>query len=169
MPRYRRYFDNCQTVFLTVVTADRLPWMASSRARTHVLEALRRARFLHPFTHHGHVLLEDHLHLLLSPHPGTVVPRLVGSFKRAAIALLPSATAVAGGRLWQRRYYDHVIRNTDDFTRNLAYIHFNPLKHRLAKSAGECRWSSFHAWRRRGAYANDWGTREPGHIVGMTE
>ena len=104
MPRYRRHFDDCQTVFLTIVTADRTPWMASPRARAHVLEALRRARLLNPFTHHGHVLLDDHLHLLLSPHLGTVVPKLVGSFKRAAIALLPPATAVAGGRRWQRRY-----------------------------------------------------------------
>lgn len=164
MPRYRRYFSPGQTVFLTLVCAGRQPWLSDDGARHVVLDTLRDLRLRHPFRHHGHVLLDDHLHLLLSPGDGTLIPRLVGSFKRAVLARL----AVAD-RLWQRRYYDHVIRDADDFSRHLDYIHFNPVKHGLVGHVAAWPWSSFAAWQARGAYAADWGASEPDHLRDMTE
>jgi putative transposase len=168
MPRYRRHFEYGQTVFLTLTTA-RKPWLAGPGVRDEMLEALRQARRRHPFRHHGHVLLDDHLHLLLSPHAGVSVPKLVGSFKRAVLARLPGGIANREGRLWQRRYYDHVIRDTDDFAKHLDYLHFNPVKHGLAPDAGAWRWSSFAAWRARGTYPEGWGRCEPAHIRDIVE
>ena len=169
MPRYRRYFRDGQTVFLTIATADRRPWLSQGNARPSLLEALRQTRLHHPFNHHGHVLLDDHLHLLLTPHSGAETPTLVGSFKRAAIARLPAGLLSPGQRAWQRRYHDHVIRDAEDFARHLDYLHFNPVKHGLATNAGEWLWSSFQGWRARGAYPPDWGTIEPDHIRTITE
>ena len=164
MPRYRRYFRDGQTVFLTLVTDERRPWLARDDHRDLVLEGWRQVRNHHPFNHHGHVLLNDHLHLLLTPCPGVQVPALVGSFKRAALARLPERILAPGQRAWQRRYHDHVIRNDADFARHLDYLHFNPVKHGLAARAGDWAWSSVPAWQARGAYAPDWGTVEPDHI-----
>ena len=145
MPRYRRYFREGQTVFLTLVAAERQPWLSRDGARDATMAALRAVRLRHPFTHHGHVLLDDHLHLLLKPHPQVEIPKLVGSFKRAVIARMPAGVLPAGQRVWQRRYFDHVIRDAEDFSRHLDYLHFNPVKHGLVSSAGGWQWSSFHA------------------------
>ena len=161
MPRYRRHFVPGHAVFLTIVSDARRPWRATPGARETVLGALRSARALHPFIHHGHVVLDDHLHLLLTPRPGMAVPNLVGSFKRAAMAALPKGITQAGERLWQRRYYDHVIRDDADFVRHLDYIHFNPVKHGAAARPCDWIWSSFHAWHARGVYPDDWGCGEP--------
>ncbi|MCG8275323.1 transposase [Stenotrophomonas sp. NLF4-10] len=166
MPRYRRHFMEGQTVFLTLATAGRRPWLAIHNARDIVLDALRQTRGHHPFTHKGHVLLDDHLHLLLAPRVGVAIPGLVGSFKRAAMARLSAET---GRRLWQPRYYDHIIRDDADFARHLDYLHFNPVKHGLVEDAMDWRWSSVHAWKARGIYPEGWGKREPERIRCMTE
>ena len=149
MPGYRRYFEDGQTVFLTIVTAGRRRWLAVEGVRDEVLAALRETRIRYPFRHHGHVLLDDHLHLMLSPASGVSVPKLVGSFKQSVLARLHGRVVVAGQRLWQRRYHDHVIRDARDFANHLDYIHSNPVKHGLADKAEAWRWSSLAAWQAR--------------------
>lgn len=166
MPRYRRHFTEGQTVFLTLATYGRRPWLAIRNTRDIVLDALRQTRAHHPFIHKGHVLLDDHLHLLLAPHASVAIPGLVGSFKRAAMTRLPIE---AGRRLWQPRYYDHIIRDDDDFARHLDYLHFNPVKHGLVADAMAWQWSSVYAWKARGVYPEDWGKCEPERIRCMTE
>src|SRR3546814_17888851 len=89
---------------------------------------------------------------MLTPAAGTDIPMLVGSFKRALRSRLPG---MEDGRLWQRRYLDHVIRDADDFARHLDYLHFNPVKHGLVRRAEDLRWSSFGAWSARGVYEVD--------------
>lgn len=169
MPRYRRYFSKGQTVFLTLVTAGRCPWFSHEGVKGHLLDALRATQELYPFKHHGHVLLHDHLHLLLSLHNGAEIPRIIGSFKRAAIARLSDSPTTVEGRAWQRRYYDHIIRDERDFARHLDYLHYNPVKHGLVTDAADWTWSSFPAWQVRGIYPRDWGRCEPENIHGMTE
>jgi putative transposase len=58
--------------------------------------------------------------------------------------------------LWQRRYWEHVIRGERDYQRHLDYIHFNPVKHGYVRSAKDWSYSSFHRWVRRGDYPVDW-------------
>src|SRR3546814_1640604 len=95
--------DVCSSDLLTLVCHARKPWLGEVGARAIALEALDDTRRLHPFRHHGHVLLDDHLHLMLTPASGTDIPMLVGSFKRALRSRLPG---MEDGRLWQRRYLD---------------------------------------------------------------
>lgn len=168
MPRYRRYFTKAQTIFLTMVTAAREPWLLDEKCKQVVLQALRETRKHHPFNHHAHVLLHDHLHLLISPHDDVAIPRLVGSFKQCALASLPHLSE-SPRRMWQRRYYDHIIRDPEDFQRHLDYVHFNPVKHGLVTHASAWQWSSFSTWQSRGAYTEDWGICEPTNLNGMTE
>lgn len=169
MPAYRRYYsDSDQTIFLTLTTARRRPWLSIEGVRPRLLEALRTTQILHPFRHHGHALLDDHLHLLISAHDGTRIPRIVGSFKQATLARLWMIPRVQG-RAWQRRYYDHIIRDEADFARHLDYLHYNPVKHGLVSRARDWSWSSLAAWQARGAYPSDWGQTEPDSIRHMTE
>ena len=169
MPRYRRYFSHGQTVFLTLVTARRHPWFSHEGVKEHLLDALRATRKLYPFKHYGHVLLHDHLHLLLSPQDETGIPKIVGSFKRAVIARLGNSSTTVRGRAWQRRYYDHIIRDEQDFSRHLDYLHYNPVKHGLVAHAADWTWSSLPAWQVQGIYPQDWGSCEPENIHDMTE
>lgn len=170
MPAYRRHFSaEEQTLFLTLVTAGRQPWLSIRGARAQLKGALRATQMLHPFRHYGHVLLDDHLHLLISPSHGVQIPRIVGSFKQAALTQLRHLPQSIAGRAWQRRYYDHIIRDEVDFARHLDYLHYNPVKHGLVGHAKDWEWSSLVAWQARGVYPSDWGSTEPASIRSMTE
>lgn len=170
MPAYRRYFfDQEQILFLTLVTAGRQPWLSIQGAREQLRDALRATQVLHPFQHYGHVLLNDHLHLLISAQQGIQIPRIVGSFKQATLARLKHLPQNVAARAWQRRYYDHIIRDEADFARHLDYLHYNPVKHGLVEHAKDWEWSSLVSWLARGVYPPDWGSIEPTSVRNMTE
>ena len=59
--------------------------------------------------------------------------------------------------IWQRRFWEHQIRDEDDFERHMDYIHFNPVKHGYVQCASEWPHSTFHRYVRKGVYAKDWG------------
>jgi putative transposase len=56
------------------------------------------------------------------------------------------------GRIWQHRFWDHIIRDEEDFLHHLDYIHFNPVKHGLAQAPGDYQHSSFREWEAQGYY-----------------
>ena len=59
--------------------------------------------------------------------------------------------------IWQRRFWEHQIRNEVDFIKHVEYIHFNPVKHGLVKSPIEWPYSSFRRYVKQGTYDCDWG------------
>jgi putative transposase len=59
--------------------------------------------------------------------------------------------------VWQRRFYEHTIRDEFDFRQHLDYLHFNPVKHCLVKCVHQWEYSSFHRGVRRGEYDLGWG------------
>jgi putative transposase len=67
-----------------------------------------------------------------------------------------SRAAKAERGIWQRRYWEHTLREEDDFARHLDYIHFNPVKHGHAVRVQDWPFSSFRRWVRLGAYPVDW-------------
>nr|QDF42174.1 transposase [Bradyrhizobium symbiodeficiens] len=58
--------------------------------------------------------------------------------------------------IWQRRYWEHTIRDEGDFARHVDYVHINPVKHRLVPRVSDWGWSSFHCHVRFGNYPVDW-------------
>jgi putative transposase len=161
---YRRNFvpGGCQ--FFTVNLADR-----KSRLLTDHVDALRAAfryaRSRHPFTIDAIVVIPDHLHAIWSLPEGeadfATRWRLIKStFSRA----LPKGERISPSRLrkgergiWQRRYWEHTLRDEQDFSRHVDYIHFNPVKHGLVTRVRDWPHSSFHDMVRRGVYPVDWG------------
>jgi putative transposase len=69
--------------------------------------------------------------------------------------------------LWQPRYWEHCIRDDEDFGRHLDYIHYNPVKHGLASAPLEWKFSSFRRFVRIGWYDAAWGVSEPEDIRRM--
>ncbi len=137
MVRYRRNFASGGTFFLTVTLADR-----KSRALTDHAVALRSAvkltRRQNPFTIDAVVVLPDHFHMIMTLPEGDAdfSNRLSLIKRRFTTAVLKAGLAVArrpNGELalWQRRFWEHTIRNERDFERHVDYVHFNPVKHDL--------------------------------------
>jgi len=58
--------------------------------------------------------------------------------------------------IWQRRYWEHTLRDEKDFERHVEYIHFNPVKHGHVTRARDWPYSSFHRMVRLGVYPEDW-------------
>lgn len=115
-------------MFMTLVCVDRQPLLASAMAKELAFRELRRMRDLHPFRMHAFVLLDDHLHLLLTPR-NPDFSRLVHAFKiRFALAFANSLPDRVRKPVWQKRFWDHVVRNEKDFGMALNYIHLNPVK-----------------------------------------
>jgi len=121
-------------------------------------------RQAHPFTIHGWVVLPDHLHCVISlPVDEVDFPlrwRLIKA--RFAKSLLPTERRSAvrqrrGERgIWQRRYWEHLIRNDTDFAAHMDYVHINPVKHGLVKRVADWPYSTFHQLVQRGVYPFDW-------------
>ena len=58
--------------------------------------------------------------------------------------------------LWQRRFWEHTIRDENDLYRHLDYIHFNPVKHEYVRQVVDWPYSTFHSYVKRGIYPRDW-------------
>jgi putative transposase len=162
MVRYRRNFTAGGTFFFTLTRADR-----TSRALIDHVEALRTAvreiRRSRPFGIDAVVVLPDHLHIMMTLPEGdadyTNRWRLIK--RHFTDAVLKSGTSIARHRngelaLWQRRFWEHTIRDDEDFARHVDYVHFNPVKHRLVSRVSDWPYSSFHRYVRQGLLPLDW-------------
>jgi putative transposase len=126
--------------------------------------AFRCVRARHPFTVEAAVILPDHLDTIWTL-PGQDADfatrwRLIKSaFSRGLPRGEPISASRAGKGergIWQRRYWEHTLRDEDDFARHLDYTHFNPVKHGYAPRVRDWSYSSFRRWVRLGAYPEDW-------------
>jgi putative transposase len=111
-----------------------------------VLRGLENTRRRYGFHVYGFVLMPEHVHLLVSePERGTLA-RALQSLKSASARTArcrPTENVGARAPFWQTRYYDRYMRDFDEFSEKLRYIHRNPVKRGLCAAPGEWRWSSF--------------------------
>ena len=164
MAHYRRNFLAGGSFFFTANLADR----KSSLLTDHIerlREAFRYTRARHPFEIEAIVVLPEHLHTIwvLPPNDADYATRwrlIKASFSRG----LPKGERISQSRrdkgergIWQRRYWEHTLRDELDLARHVDYIHFNPVKHGHVKSVSEWPHSSFHRFVELGRYSADWG------------
>ena len=153
MPNYIRCFENGHDLFITMVTHRRNPLLVEN------IDSLRHAFSLckrrYAFDLKAVVILPDHLHMIIRPEMIATYPKIVSHIKRAFVYGLKQKGMDASD-VWQRRYYEHTIRNEKDFKNHFDYIHFNPVKHGWARSAREWRHSSFEKFVREGVYEKEW-------------
>ena len=163
MVRYRRNFIPGGSYFFTVTLNDR----RSSILTDHIDElraAFRLTRAERPFLIEAIVILPDHLHAILTLPPQDADysgrwRRIKGHFSSRMIAAGAILDRRPNGEyaLWQRRFWEHTIRDGDDFARHVDYVHFNPVKHGLVSRVSEWAHSSFHWFVRQGILPADWG------------
>ena len=70
--------------------------------------------------------------------------------------------------VWQRRFWDHVIRDEEDFERHLNYVHYNPVHHSYVDKPESWRHSSYMRWQNRGVYPEHWGWSLPASLATLT-
>ena len=169
--RYRRVFVSGASYFFTLVTYERSPIFSDVAAIDLYRRSVRKVRAVRPFTLEGEVILPDHIHLLCTLPDGdsdypTRLRLIKTAFTRAILshrsAAEPSPSRMVKGEraVWQRRYWEHTIRDERDFRAHLDYIHINPVKHGLVTAARDWPHSTFLSWVERGAYDPWWGSDE---------
>ena len=149
--------------FFTVNLADRRQQLLTEHIG-YLRAAFRYARMRHPFSVDAFVVLPDHLHAIWTlPEGDAEFATRWRLIKSAFSRSLPIGEAVSRSRaaksergIWQRRYWEHTLRDEDDFARHVDYIHFNPVKHGHAKRVQDWPYSSFHRMVRRGVFSADW-------------
>jgi len=163
MIQYRRNFLPGGTFFFTVPLVDRNSCLLVDQIDA-LRDATRHTRSSQPFTIDAVVILPDHLHAIMTlpDRDADYSSRWSLIKRRFTDAAMKSGTTVtrrANGQpaLWQRRFWEHTIRDEQDFERHVDYIHFNPVRH--GSVARVCDWphSSFHSYVRHGVLPQDWG------------
>ncbi|PDT92014.1 transposase [Bradyrhizobium sp. Y36] len=161
MSRYRRARGS--TFFFTVVLAD-----GSSTLLVDQVDRLRRiyrtVRQRRPFETVAICILPDHLHAIWTLPEGDVDfssrwNLIKGGFSRGLEAGPPSMSKLKKREkgIWQRRYWEHAIRDDTDLERHIDYTHFNPVKHGLVTRVRDWPSSSFHGHVEKGTLPLDWG------------
>ncbi len=168
MTNYRRVKIEGGTYFFTQVTHERQPWLCTEIARSLLRSAFIKVRKKYPFAIDAIVLLPDHIHCIwtLPPNDSDYATRwrlIKSEVTKQGRSQLQLQTSRSNSRqkrgeqnLWQRRFWEHWIRDETDFERYFDYIHYNPVKHGLCHQASEWKYSSFHRYVAQGVYSIDW-------------
>jgi len=163
MTNYRRNVVPGGSFFFTVNLADRRSGLLTTHIET-LRSAFRRVRSMHPFTIEAVVVLPDHLHAIWTLPDGDSGFALRWRLIKAAFShALPREEPISSSRagkgergIWQRRYWEHTLRDEADFARHFDYIHFNPVRHCHAACLADWPYSSFHRMVRLGVYPAQW-------------
>ena len=170
MPDYRRSKIAGGSFFFTVVTFNRLPIFTDEPVRALLRSAWTEIQERFPFQTDAVVLLPNHIHCIWTLPEGDAnfsmrwngIKRLFTKGYLAQIEPGESRNVSRQKRrevaIWQRRFWEHTLRDEADLNRHLNYIHFNPVKHGLVKRVADWPWSSFHRYVRMGFYDPDWGS-----------
>jgi REP-associated tyrosine transposase len=170
---YRRNFIPGGSYFFTVALTDRKrDWLV--RHINLLRLAFRRAKRERPFTIDAIVVLPEHLHCVWTLPPGDADYshrwRLIKArFSRVLSAAGAPIHQSAKGEynVWQRRFWEHTLRDERDLQAHVDYIHYNPVKHDLVTRVGDWPYSSFHRFVRMGWLSADWAD-DPNLSEGMT-
>ena len=162
MSRYRRLKIEGGVFFFTLALADRRSDLLVRR-----IDRVRRAyadmQKRRPFETIAICILPDHIHAVWQlPEGDADYASRWSLFKSGFSRGLPMAKRSPSKikkrekGIWQRRYWEHAIRDDADFERHVDYIHYNPVKHGLVMSVADWPFSTFHRYVSQGILPSDW-------------
>lgn len=154
MRNYRRYYIPSSAVFITCVTHHRIPYFANAENIELLLVTIQDVQKIHPFTNIAYVILPDHFHWIIQPtgenhNFSSIMQSVKWNFTRN---YKKANGIIASEIIWQRGFWDHIIRNDKDFSTHLDYIHWNPVKHDLVLKAEDYKHSSLAKFMDDGYY-----------------
>lgn len=126
----------------------------------------------HPFRIHGWVVLPEHLHCVieLPPNDADFATRWrlikMGFSKGLPRTENLSAISIRRGErgIWQRRYWEHLIRDERDYQAHMDYVHINPVKHGVVERVADWPYSTFHRLVEQSIYPANWAGGQEGAL-----
>jgi putative transposase len=158
MPNYRRVRDG-RTYFFTVVTHRRRPILCDKLVRSVLRDKLMELRRHRPFRIDAWVLMPDHLHCVWTlPVNDRDYTARWGWLKKEVTKTVNEFSPRGRVRrtLWQRRFWEHRVRDRVDLHAHYDYIHYNPVRHGLVDGPADWPWSSVHRFIADGIYPVNW-------------
>jgi len=171
MSDYRRYYIPGGRYFFTVVTEKRMPIFVNDTARDCLRTVFRYCLQTHPFQINAMVMLPDHIHAIwtlpiddydYSKRWGIIKKHFTQAWLVSGGYENPTSDSKRKNRrrgIWQKRFWEHTLRNQEDYDRHFDYIHYNPIKHGIVKNLLDYPYSTFHRWLRQGIYPENWGMK----------
>ena len=168
MSNYKRiYLSDCYH-FFTVVTANRKAIFAKDENVQLLREAFLYVQSRKPFKIEAICVLPDHLHCIWKLQGDIDFStrwQMVKTYFSRQIRLRNAR--FKNIQIWQPRFWEHVIRDNNDFNKHLDYIHYNPVKHGLVNNVDDWPYSSYSKFCDLGYYAKNWGQCEPKSLSGL--
>ncbi len=172
MSKYIRAYSPGACYFFTVVTHQRQRILTEAPSREFLRIAIKQVQSEYPFAIDAWVLMPDHMHCMWTLPAGDAdyskrwglikagFSKQINTFSNGPVIRSASREKRRESTVWQRRFWEHRIRDQEDFNCHIDYIHWNPMKHGLVKRAIDWPYSSFQRCLREGIYAADWGVSE---------
>jgi putative transposase len=165
--QYRRTNIPGASYFFTLTLQDRQSSLLTEKINElrfsfqHVMQSL-------PFMLDGIVILPDHMHLIMTLPPNDLIYSqrisfIKSTFSRQLQTIEPVSSSRQTKRergIWQRRFWEHFIRDEQDYIHHMNYIHFNPVKHGYVESPAKWAYSSIHRYIKLGVLSSDWGCND---------
>lgn len=160
---YRRVFMPGASYFFTLTLQNRQSDLLVNNIQK-LRYAFRQVIKSYPFIIDGIVILPEHMHMIITlPNGDTNYSQRISFIKSAFTRQLQLLECINSSRkgkrergIWQRRFWEHLIRNEHDFNKHLDYIHFNPVKHGYVKTAFQWPHSSIHRYIKEGVLPKNW-------------
>jgi putative transposase len=163
--RYRRAQTAGASYFFTVNLANRRSDLLVREIEA-LREAIRIVKHAHPFVIEAMVVLPEHLHAIWKlPEGDADYPMRWSLIKSGFSRGLDKTEFIRASRfkkrergIWQRRYWEHQIKDEWDFEKHADYIHYNPVKHDYVKRPADWPFSTFHRYVQTGVLPEHWGS-----------
>ncbi len=177
MPEYNRYYRQGGTYFFTAVSYRRRCIFNNERAISLLWNCFKTTIKLYRFSVNAVVILPDHIHTIwtlpendsdFSTRWKIIKSDFSRQYKKIDTGYLPKSLIRKGEvGIWQRRFWEHLIRDQEDFNKHCDYIHYNPVKHGLVKKPAEWKYSSFDNYVKHGYYDQYWGISKEKDLIDM--
>ncbi len=168
--QYRRAKIEGATYFFTVVTHNRRRFLTQPENIDLLRESFRYVMAKSPFTIDAISILPDHLHCIWTLPEGDADfssrwRSIKSYFSRKCDVQYQGQISESRQKkqekaIWQRRFWEHLIRDEEDYINHVDYIHYNPVRHGLVKAVKDWQYSSFHRYVKQGIYDENWGISE---------
>ena len=139
----RRFHESKQSHFITFSCHKRQPKFTHPEICELFLQCLEEMRQNFGMCVYGYVIMPEHVHLLIDEPKIATLPDAIHFLKLSFTKRLRYQENVGSGSFWQKRYYDRNVRDEEEFTIKLRYLHRNPVKRGLVERPADWKWSSF--------------------------
>lgn len=152
---YRRIYLEGYSYYLTLVTQGRKPLLIDNIDL--LRDAFRRSKERYDYAIEAIVVLPDHLHMIIRPSVAKEYSKIIRHIKRGFVYGLDQETKAQAkveishakyhrghSGIWQERFYEHTIRDEQDWLEKMEYIKNNPIKHNYVEKLNDWKYTSFH-------------------------